>query len=116
VVPAEHTIREWVMRICELKRTVGKAEVRVWPPPWSSSYERGNTLAVGDDEGVLRRVQRVGERLSLTMEYDGREHVGSLEWDAPPVLADVEYALGALIGEEIRAIGEVEVSPSTSLG
>ena len=76
---------------------------------------RDHTLAVGD-EGVLRRVQRVGERLSLTMEYDGRQHVGSLEWDAPPVLADVEYPPGALIGEEIRAIGEVEVSPSTSLG
>ena len=39
------------------------------------------------------------------MQYDGREHVGGLEWDAPPSIDNVEKLLRAHVGEPITAIG-----------
>ena len=96
------------MRIRDLKRKSGEAVVSCWPPLWASAYRPGSKLAIAD-EGVLRSVRRIGDRLSLTMEYDGREHVGALEWDAPPSLDDVEKLLRAHVGQTIRAIGELAV-------
>jgi len=43
------------------------------------------------------------------MVYDGREHMGNLEWDPPPALADVEKTLTANLGREIKVIGELNV-------
>ena len=96
------------MKIRELKRKVGNTSGHVWPPPWASSYGGGSSNATGD-EGVLQGVQRWDSRLSLTMTYDGREHMGNLEWDPPPALADVEKALTANLGREIKAISDVDV-------
>jgi len=45
----------------------------------------------------------------VTMEYDAREHVGALQWDAPPSLEDVEKVLRANVGKEIKTVSEVEV-------
>ena len=97
-----------IMRIRELKRRSGEAVVSCWPPLWASSYGRGSKLAIAE-EGILRSVERIGNRLSLTMEYDGREHVGGLEWDAPPSMDEVEKLLRAHVGEEIKALGELTV-------
>jgi hypothetical protein len=104
----ERAGKEDPMKLRDLKRQVGKTSCHVWPPLWSSSYGADSRFATGD-EGVLKGVQRWDSRLSLTMTYDGREHMGNLEWDPPPALADVEKALAANLGREIKAISDVDV-------
>ncbi len=107
-VEREKPVRKRVTKVRELKRRSGAVIVSCWPPLWASPYGRGSKLATSD-EGILRSMRRVGDRLSLTTEYDGRQDVGSLEWDAPPRLEDVERVLRAHIGETLRSIGELEV-------
>jgi len=82
--------------------------VSAWPPPWASSYGAGSKFAVGE-QGILRDVARRADHLMVTMEYDAREHVGALQWDAPPSLEDVEKVLRANVGKEIKTVSEVEV-------
>lgn len=96
------------MKIRNLTRKSGQAIISVWPPLWASSYGPGDKFAIGD-EGVLKSVKRRGNRLGLTMEYEGREHVGSLEWDQPPTLEAIEKVLQAHLGEPIKAIGDLDV-------
>jgi hypothetical protein len=47
--------------------------------------------------------------LSLTMRFDGREHTGILSWHLPPPRAAVENLLKANLGNQIRAIGDLDV-------
>jgi hypothetical protein len=60
-------------------------------------------------DGVLTRVTRAENRLALTIECEGREAVGRLEWDPPPSLTAVEKVLRAHLGEPITAIGYLDV-------
>ena len=99
------------MRIRDLKRKHGSAIVSVWPPMWSGSYGPGDRFAVGE-QGVLQGIRRVGGRLSLTIEYEGRLHHGPLEWTTPPSLADVEDTLRGCIGRPTHEVGEAEVRDS----
>jgi hypothetical protein len=65
------------MRIRHLKRKVGAVIDSVWPPQWTfSMHPRGGDEILVGDEGVLESVKRMGERLSLTMKYKGRERFG----------------------------------------
>ena len=96
------------MKMRHLTRKSGSAVVSVWPPLWATFYSAGDRFAIGD-EGVLQSVRRVEDRLSLTMKYDGREHVGSLQWTPPPTLDAVEKTLKASVGETIKAIGDLDV-------
>lgn len=96
------------MKIRDLKRKSSEAVVRVWPPSWGGFYKPGDKFPMGE-EGVLESVKRIGDRLSLTIKYEGRDAVGSLQWDAPPSLDNVEKALRANIGKPIKAIGDLEV-------
>jgi hypothetical protein len=75
--------KEDPMKLRDLKRQMGKTSCHVWPPLWSSSYGAHSRFATGD-EGVLEGVQRWDDHLALTMMYDGRDHMGNLEWDPPP--------------------------------
>ena len=85
-----------------------EAVVSVWPPKWGGSYGAGDKFVIGEG-GVLVSVKRLGDRLSLTIKHEGREHSGSLQWDAPPSLDEVEKVLTAHLGEPIRDIGDLEV-------
>src|SRR5260370_7654601 len=96
------------MRVRELKRKHGSAIVSVWPRVWGSSSGRGSTLAVGE-EGRLKTVRRIGDRLSLTMDYDGRGHVGGLQWDQPPTGTDLEGVLRGQIGRTLRDVADVHI-------
>ncbi len=96
------------MKIRELKRTSNKTKVSVWPPSWGGSYGSGDKFAVGD-VGTFKSVRRIGDRLSLTISYEGRDHSGSLEWDAPPTLDQVENLLTANVGQTIEVISELDV-------
>lgn len=83
----------------------------VWPPRWTFSiHPRGGDEILVGEEGVLESVKRMGERLSLTMKYKGRERFGSLQWDAPPSLDAVERVLLANLGKPIKTIGDLDVS------
>ncbi len=96
------------MKIRNLKRKSGQAIISVWPPLWTSSYGPGDKFPLGE-EGVLKSVKRRGDRLGLTMEYEGRECSGSLQWDAPPSLDEVEKVLQACLGQPIKAIGDLDL-------
>jgi hypothetical protein len=100
--------KECSTKIRDLKRKFGEAVVRVWPSSWGGSYKAGDKFAAGD-EGVLVSVTRIGNRLTLTMKYDGRDHMGSLEWDAPPTLDAVEKVLKANVGKPIKTINDLDV-------
>jgi len=96
------------MKIRSLTRKSGQAIISVWPPLWASSYGPGDKFPLGE-EGVLESVRCIGDRLSLTMRYEGRECVGSLEWDQPPTLDAVENVLRAHVGQPIKVIRDLDV-------
>jgi len=96
------------MRVRELKHAAGKAKLSVWPPSWGGAYARGDTFAMGE-QGTLTGVKRFGERLSLTIDNEGRAQSGSLERDAPPTLDQVEKLLQTSLGRSIKEISELEV-------
>ena len=101
------------MKIRNLKRKSGETLVSVWPPVWSGWYKPGDKLPVGE-EGVLQSVKRIGDRLSLTMTYEGRDHMASLQWDAPPLIEDVEGALRDNCGKTMKGIADLDV-PDTGI-
>ena len=45
----------------------------------------------------------------LQITINGRRRTTSMEWDPPPAVGDVEVALLASIGAEIRRLGDLEV-------
>ena len=94
------------MQIRKLQRRSGEAMVAVWPPRVLSG---SGTTFVRTAEGVLKGVTRVENRLALTIECEGREAIGRLEWDPPPSLGAVEKVLRAHLGEPITAIGYLDV-------
>ena len=94
------------MQIRKLQRRSSAAIVSVWPPRVLSD---AGTTFVRSGDGVLKRVTRVDNRLLLTVECNGREVVGRLEWDPPPSLTAVEKVLRAHLGEPITAIGYLDV-------
>ncbi len=97
------------MRIRYLRRRSDWTVVSVWPPQWALSSEAGQTVAVGED-GVLESVRRLAEGLSLTMTHQGREYMGTLQWDAPPSLDDVENTLQVNLGRTIQVIGDLDIA------
>jgi hypothetical protein len=63
----------------------------------------------GAYDGVLQSVECVDNRLRLRIKYDGREYSGILEWEPPRALEALESVLKANLGQEIRAIGDLDV-------
>lgn len=51
----------------------------------------------------------IGDRLTIAVKYDNREHTGSLEWDPPPAVEAVEAVLRAHLGIEIGMLGDLKV-------
>jgi hypothetical protein len=97
------------MRIRDLKRTVGKATISVWPPMVSAgSFGAGDSIPMPGD-GTLKAVRRVGERLAITFLYEGRDHAARLEWDAPPGIAAVETTLKGQLGQPMKDVGAAEI-------
>jgi hypothetical protein len=53
-------------------------------------------------EGVLTTVLRIGNRLSVTIRFDGSDHVVLLgEWKSPPTVDEVEAALRRGVGQTV---------------
>ncbi|MGH2361187.1 MAG: hypothetical protein ACRDGM_11695 [bacterium] len=96
------------MRLRDVTRTYGTAVMHVWPP---QVLAQSGTTFIRPDEGVLKSVRRVGNRLSLTVEHDGREAIGGVELspDERPSLETVEKLLRANLGKPVQAIGDLDV-------
>jgi len=62
-------------------------------------------------EGVLKSMRRIGDRLSLTIEHEGREAMSGieLETDQRPMLDAIEKLLKTCIGRSVREIGDLDV-------
>ena len=100
------------MKLREFKQRSGEATL--WPPRWVDSSGPGDTSAVAE-EGVLEGVERLGPRLLLRINSNGRRRTASLLWDPPPGVGEVEALLVTSIGAEIRDLGDLEV-PTRSGG
>jgi hypothetical protein len=83
--------------------------VSAWPPRWIATFKQEDT-GLRPANGVLKSVTRIESRLlRLTMRFKGREYVGMLTWNPPPLLAAVEPVLRTNMGREIQVIGEVDI-------
>jgi hypothetical protein len=95
------------MQIQDLRRKMGENRLLIWPVRvWTS--HGGDSFAVSH-HAVLARVRRIGDRLTIAVKYDNREHTGILEWDPPPAVEAVEAVLRAHLGIEIRMVGDLKV-------
>ena len=101
------TQQEAAMQIQDLRRRMGENRLLIWPlRVWTS--HGGDSFAVSH-HAVLARVLRIGDRLTITVKYDNREHTGILEWDPPPAVEAVEAVLRANLGIEIGTLGDLKV-------
>lgn len=94
------------MKLRELRTT--------WSLQWVDCSVPGDTPVVAE-EGVLEGLERLGHRLLLRINVNGRRRTASLLWDPPPAVGDVEIVLLASIGAQIRDLGDLEV-PATRRG
>ena len=94
------------MKLRDLQPRAGTT--MAWPPQWEESSGPGQPSAVAE-EGVLKGLQRLGNRLLLQITINGHRRTASMEWDPPPAVGDVEVLLLASIGAEIRRLGDLEV-------
>jgi len=85
----------------------GFPRVHAWPPVWMP----GGWVSDGafGAEGLLVSVKRFEDRLALRMRYEGREHIGRLQWDPPPMVTTVELILQANLGKTIKDLGGLDV-------
>jgi hypothetical protein len=96
------------MKLRDLKLRSGKATG--WPPRWVG-FSRPTEAVT--EEGVLEGVQRLGNRLLLQININGRRRTASLEWDPPPGVGAVEAVLLANTGVEVRNLADREVPTQT---
>jgi len=96
------------MKLRDVTRTYGTAITHVWPP---QVLAQSGTTFIRPGEGVLKSVRRIGDRLSLTIEHEGREAMGGVELnpDQQPSLDTVEKVLRANLGKPIKALGDLDV-------
>ena len=88
------------MKLRDLKAT--------WSLQWVDRSVPGDTSVVAE-EGVLEGLERLGHRLLLRINVNGRRRTASLLWDPPPAVGAVETVLLASIGTQIRDLGDLEV-------
>ena len=97
------------MKIRDLTRVEGDRVVPAWPPRWVGSFHPDPTPTPG--EGMLEFVMHTPHStiLTLTVRFDGREHTGILNWEAPPSAAAVAKILKANLGVGIGVLGELDI-------
>jgi hypothetical protein len=97
------------LKIRDLTRVEGGSVVAAWPPRWVGSFHPGT--APTPEDGVLEFVMHAPHNtiLALTMRFDGREHTGILNWDAPPAAVAVANILKTNLGAGIGVLGDLDV-------
>src|SRR5262249_42021903 len=96
------------MKLRDVTRRYGGAVTHVWPPQLLVQI---GPMIVQPGGGVLRGVERVGKRLSLTLEHEGEEAWGGVEVEQGqrPSVDAVERVLKASVGKAINEIGDLDV-------
>lgn len=102
------------MKMRDLTRQAGSMTVPAWPPPgWAAvSYHPGAALPAPSD-GVLTSFTHPTDTnvFRLAMRFEANDYLGLLAWHGAPMAAAVEHLLTASLGQEIRAIGDLDVEP-----
>lgn len=95
------------MQLRFLKRAGSR--LKVWPPTEDGRYGLRDSPRLRKT-GVLTAVSRIGHRLSVMIEFEGRSHVAFLApWIEPPTIEQVHAALRRAIGRRVSEVGEVDV-------
>ena len=95
------------MQLRFLKR--GRSKSNIWPPCGTGRYDLRDSTRLREN-GVLTAVSRIGNRLSVTIHFEGRDHLTLLqEWNEPPTIDEVHRALRTMIGRRVREVGEVDI-------
>ena len=95
------------MQLRFLKRARSKSNV--WPPCGDGRYDLRDSTRLREG-GILTGVSRIGNRLSVTIHFDGRDHVTLLhEWTEPPTIDEVHTALRTMLGRRVWEVGELDV-------
>ena len=98
------------MQLRLLKRA--RSRLSVWPPSEGGRYGLRDSPRLRET-GVLTAVSRIGDRLSVTIEFEGRQHITLLhEWAEPPTVDQVHAALRRALGRRVSEVGEVDVGGS----
>jgi hypothetical protein len=64
----------------------------------------------------LTNVLRIGDRLSVTIRFEARDHVALLDaWKAPPTVDEVEAALRSGVSQTVQAVGLVDTQQGHSV-
>jgi hypothetical protein len=80
----------------------------IWPPTWGP-HDLQDTTGLRRD-GILTSVLSIGNRLSVTIRFQGRDYVTLLdEWKPPPSVEQVLAALMAAVGQSIQQVAGVDV-------
>ena len=89
-----------------LKRARSRSPI--WPPSWGPHGPPDTTELRRD--GILSSVRSIGNHLSVTIRFQGRDYVTLLDaWKPPPSVEQVLAALMAAVGQSIQQVAGVDV-------
>jgi hypothetical protein len=89
-----------------LKRARSRSPI--WPPSWGL-HGPPDTPELRQD-GILTSVRSIGNRLAVTIRFQGRDYVTLLdEWKPPPSVEQVLAALMAAVGQSVQQVAGVDV-------
>ena len=80
----------------------------IWPPSWGPHGPPDTTELRRD--GILSSVRSIGNHLSVTIRFQGRDYVTLLDaWKPPPSVEQVLAALTTAVGQSIQQVANVDV-------
>jgi hypothetical protein len=89
-----------------LKRA--RSRLPIWPPSWGPHGPPDTTELRRD--GILASVRSIGNHLSVTIRFQGRDYVTLLdEWKPPPSVEQVLAELTAAVGQSVQQVAGVDV-------
>jgi hypothetical protein len=89
-----------------LKRSRSRSPI--WPPSWGPHGPPDTTELRRN--GILTSVLSIGNRLSVTIRFQGRDYVTLLdEWKPPPSVEQVLAALMAAVGQSVQQVAGIDV-------
>jgi hypothetical protein len=96
-----------MMQLRFLKRA--RSNLNVWPPSDCGHYGLRDGPQL-QQRGVLTAVSQIGHHLSVTIKFDGRQHIMLLsKWTEPPTLDEVHSALRTVLGKRVWEVGQVDI-------
>jgi len=94
----------------QLRFLKARSRLKVWPPSDGGRYGLRDSPQL-QESGVLTATARIGNRLSVTIQLEGRQHTLILdEWPEPPSIEEVHAALRTMLGKRIWEVGQVDIA------